>query len=202
MIYIEYHRLQDVLHLSSAPSRLSKQDRQVIQNYRLTRLQSYQPNVHIETTVHGKPIAKSPNTLAFNHSHSQHHYALAYSDVVIDLGVDIEDLTRNVRMQALAKKSFHPDEYAMWQSLNYCREFWFKVWTIKEAVLKAHGLGIRLDLHSLNTNAHPTWNFGRVEHPLLGVFIYQQLCLNNSMLTVAYRQDDVNLQPLKLALHA
>ena len=202
MIYIEYHRLQDVLQTSLAPSRLSVQDRQAIQEYRLVRLQAYQSDLQIETTAHGKPIAKLPNTLAFNHSHSQAHYALAYSDTVVDLGIDIEDISRNVRMQALAKKSFHPDEYRMWQSLNYCREFWFKVWTIKEAVLKAHGLGIRLDLHSLNTQAHPTWNFGRVAHPQLGVFIYQNLILNKSILTVAYRQHCHDLEPLKLKLNA
>ena len=205
MIYIEYHRLQQVLQRESMQdnARLSVQDRQDIRNYRLKRLQHYAPAIEIEVTTHGKPIAKLPNTLAFNHSHSQAHYALAYSDTVADLGIDIEDMSRNVRMMhALAKKSFHPDEYRMWQSLDYCREFWFKVWTIKEAVLKAHGLGIRLDLHSLNTHAHPTWDFGRVEHLQLGVFMYQHICLAKSMLTVAYRYNTQNLSPIKLDLHA
>ena len=204
MIYIEYHSLQHLLHreLVQAKSRLSVQDRQFIRDYRLMRLQNYVPDLEIEMTAQGKPIAKPPHHLAFNHSHSQAHYALAYSDGIIDLGIDIEDLDRDVRMHALAKKSFHPDEYQMWQRLDYCREFWFKVWTIKEAVLKAHGLGIRLNLNTLNTHAHPTWGFGRVMHPQLGVFMYQHICLAKSVLTVAYRQEGHHLQPIQLGLYA
>jgi len=91
----------------------------------------------------GKPYLSS-HTLAFNHSHSKQHYALALSDTMQDLGVDIEDLNRKVRFDALAQHAFHPEEYQQWVSLDCDPLFWFKVWTCKEAVLKASGFGIRL----------------------------------------------------------
>ena len=134
----------------------------------------------------GKPILKFPNEFQFNQSHSQHSYAMAISDEIAHIGVDIEDLNRQVRFEALAKHAFHPEELRVWQALNYDRAFWFKVWTIKEAVLKAHGMGIRLSLNTLNTHAHPTWDFGVVEHELLGSFYYQNIVMPNAMLTVAY----------------
>src|SRR5690606_10663154 len=84
---------------------------------------------------HGKPYLLN-HTLHFNHSHSQHYYALAMSEHVEDIGVDVEELDRNVRLDALAKHAFQPDEYETWLSLEQDREYWFKVWTTKEAVLK------------------------------------------------------------------
>jgi len=104
---------------------------------------------------YGKPYLLN-HTLHFNHSHSQQYYALALSERVKDIGIDVEELDRKVRLDSLAQHAFHTDEYATWQNLEQDREYWFKVWTTKEAVLKASGLGIRLDLNTLNTQAHPT----------------------------------------------
>lgn len=142
--------------------------------------------LQIEANQFGKPILKFPHTFQFNQSHSQHSYAMAISDEIAQIGVDIEDLQRQVRFEALAAHAFHPEEMHTWQALNYDRQFWFKVWTIKEAVLKAHGMGIRLSLNTLNTHAHPTWDFGVVEHELLGSFYYQNIITAHTRLTVAY----------------
>ncbi|MFA3113243.1 4'-phosphopantetheinyl transferase family protein [Acinetobacter pittii] len=137
---------------------------------------------------HGKPYLLN-HTLHFNHSHSQQYYALALSERIKDIGVDVEELDRNVRLDALAKHAFHPDEYETWLSLEQDREYWFKVWTIKEAVLKASGLGIRLDLNTLNTQAHPTDHGGVCSLPLNGTFAYQNFIVGNMILTVAWRSE-------------
>lgn len=137
---------------------------------------------------HGKPYLLN-HDLDFNHSHSQQYYALAMSQQVKDIGVDVEELDRKVRLEALAQHAFHSDEYETWLSLEQDREYWFKVWTIKEAVLKASGLGIRLDLNTLNTHAHPTDNGGICSHSLIGTFAYQNFVLGNMMLTVAWRSE-------------
>ena len=142
--------------------------------------------LQIEANDFGKPILKFPNQFQFNQSHSQQSYAMAISDEIAHIGVDIEDLNRQVRFEALVRHAFHPEEMKVWRALNYDRAFWFKVWTIKEAVLKAHGMGIRLSLNTLNTKAHPTWDFGVVEHELLGSFYYQNIVMSNAMLAVAY----------------
>ncbi|MBE2171312.1 4'-phosphopantetheinyl transferase superfamily protein [Acinetobacter oleivorans] len=137
---------------------------------------------------HGKPYLLN-HDLNFNHSHSQQYYALAMSQHVKDIGIDVEELDRKVRLEALAQHAFHPDEYATWQSLEQDREYWFKVWTTKEAVLKASGLGIRLDLNTLNTQAHPTDRGGICSHLLIGTFAYQNFVVGNMILTVAWRSE-------------
>ncbi len=137
---------------------------------------------------HGKPYLLN-HTLHFNHSHSQQYYALAMSEQVKDIGVDVEELDRKVRLDSLAQHAFHPDEYEIWLSLEQDREYWFKVWTTKEAVLKASGLGIRLDLNTLNTQAHPTNHGGVCSHPLNGTFAYQNFIIGNMILTVAWRSE-------------
>lgn len=201
MINLHYCSLQHIVggDVLQQGGRTTALVRQVIRDYRDTHLRLIQPDLKIILAAQGKPIAQHQPHFSFNHSHSQQHYALAYSEDVADLGVDIEDFSRTVKMHALAKRSFHRQEYQTWQALDYCRTYWFKVWTIKEAVLKAHGLGIALDLKSLNSHAHPTWDFGRVEHPLLGVFMYQCLYFTTSLVTVAYRQPSATqLQEIKI----
>jgi len=137
---------------------------------------------------YGKPYLLN-HTLHFNHSHSQQYYALALSERVKDIGIDVEELDRKVRLDSLAQHAFHPDEYATWQNLEQDREYWFKVWTTKEAVLKASGLGIRLDLNTLNTQAHPTNHGGLCSHELIGTFAYQNFMSGNMILTVAWRSE-------------
>lgn len=137
---------------------------------------------------HGKPFLAS-HQLYFNHTHSQHYYALASSQSVQDIGIDVEELDRKVNFDALAKHAFHPDEYRIWQE-SQDREYWFKVWTTKEAVLKACGLGIRLDLNSLNTQVHPEQHGGMCHHPVIGTFAYQNFILNQTIvMTIAWRAE-------------
>lgn len=141
-------------------------------------------------TEYGKPYLNDYPDFSFNHSHSQNFYALATSRNVQNLGIDIEELSRKVRFEALAQHAFHPEELKNWQALAYDPEYWFKVWTTKEAVLKASGLGIRINLNELNTNLNPEQNGGRCEHPEIGVYAYQNYTLAGCMLTVAWQSED------------
>ena len=50
------------------------------------------------------------------------------------------------------------------------RLYWFKVWTAKEAILKASGLGIRLSLKDINTRVHPMYDNSQMQHESLGYF--------------------------------
>ncbi len=140
-------------------------------------------------TEFGKPFLLNDPNCAFNHSHSQKNYALAMSNQIKDIGVDIEDLERQVRFDALAKHAFHPDEYQTWKDLEFDPVFWFKVWTTKEAILKASGLGIRLSLNELNTHVHAINDGGICTHPQIGSFAYQNFTLSHVMLTVAWRSE-------------
>lgn len=166
-----------------------KQQIQHIKNKLLAQKLNVNPaDVVFAKHEYGKPYLLD-HTLHFNHSHSQQYYALALSKHVKDIGIDVEELDRKVRLDSLAQHAFHADEYATWQTLEQDREFWFKVWTTKEAVLKASGLGIRLDLNTLNTQVHPTNHGGLCSHELIGTFAYQNFILGNMILTVAWRSE-------------
>ena len=138
---------------------------------------------------HGKPYLKDHSHVAFNHSHSQNFYALAMSQTVKEIGVDIEELSRKVRFDALAQHAFHPEEYASWQQLDCDPEYWFKVWTTKEAILKAHGMGIRMNLSELNTKVHPQQQGGLCQHAQLGVFAFHNYVLGDCVLSVAWQAE-------------
>lgn len=154
-----------------------------------TQLNSTICNDALAQTEYGKPYLKDYEKFHFNHSHSQHHYALATSTNIQDLGIDIEDLDRNIRFEALAKHAFHPNELQKWYALEQDKEYWFKVWTTKEAVLKACGLGIRMSLNELDTQVDVINNGGICQHPLVGTFAYQNYTLTSCMLSVAWRSE-------------
>ena len=141
-------------------------------------------------TAHGKPYLPAYPELAFNHSHSQQHYALAVSHSVQDIGVDLEDLGRKVRFDALAQHAFDADEYAHWLACGQDPIYWFKVWTAKEAILKASGLGIRMSLNQLHTACRLEQDQGRCVDAELGHFAFEHIQTDAVMLTVAWRVVD------------
>ncbi len=170
-----------------------QQRKQLIYSYRNQLLAAYLGRVidqqDFTTTKYGKPYLPAHPDFGFNHTHSQNFYALATSKHIQNLGIDIEELNRNVRFEALAQHAFHPEELRQWQALDYDPEYWFKVWTTKEAVLKASGLGIRINLNELNTQIHPHQDGGRCEHPEIGIYAYQNYILAGCMLTVAWQSE-------------
>ena len=137
----------------------------------------------------GKPYLAYFPDFSFNHSHSQNHYAIALSNSVKDIGIDIEDLNRKVRFDALAEHAFHPNELKRWNDLDRDSHYWFKVWTTKEAVLKASGFGIRINLNELDTNIHIEQDGGLCSHPAIGYFAFQNYQLPNVMMSVAWRSE-------------
>nr|WP_290447035.1 4'-phosphopantetheinyl transferase superfamily protein [Acinetobacter lwoffii] len=194
MIQIHLHQLSDLTchSLSDRKTQVAERKRKVacLRNQLLS--QSFELPVSDQQVVRtnfGKPYLNDYPDFSFNHSHSQNFYALATSKQVQNLGIDIEELNRKVRFEALAQHAFHPEELKNWQVLDYDPEYWFKVWTTKEAVLKASGLGIRINLNELNTNIHPEQNGGRCEHPEIGIYAYQNYTLAGCMLTVAWQSE-------------
>ncbi|WP_228206927.1 4'-phosphopantetheinyl transferase family protein [Acinetobacter sp. LoGeW2-3] len=143
----------------------------------------------IVRTDFGKPYFQEHPDFSFNHTHSQNFYAMAMSHRMLQIGVDIEELSRKVRFQALAEHAFHPEELKIWQSLDCDPEYWFKVWTTKEAVLKANGLGIRINLNELNTQVHPEQDGGMCSLDQLGIYAYQNYRVGNCMLSVAWQAE-------------
>ena len=91
----------------------------------------------------GKPYGENDNEhLYLSIAHSSHYVICGLSDSR-DLGVDLEPLNRKVH-QGLKSRIFHPDEEDEIRSLPLIR-----IWTIKEALVKLHGWGLRTNLNDL-----------------------------------------------------
>lgn len=200
MIYVHHIALKEILGESVA--RLSSEQRQILRTYRHQQLQQFcfahaLPTPQYTVSEQGKPFCQNIVQLHFNHSHSQKHYALAYSLDIQNIGVDIEDLERQANFLGLAKRCFHADELAFWLHHQQDKLLWLKIWTAKEAIVKASGIGIRVNLNTINT--HMDKSHCIATHQQLGQFFYQHLITEQSVITVAHPCLD-NVQENKVVL--
>ena len=106
---------------------------------------------HCGHPSHGRPvIAGVP--LSFNVSHSGPLALVAVLERDARVGVDVEVVRSRGRLDALARRIFDSDEYAAWLDRDdpdaRLRAF-FEMWTVKEAVLKARGVGITTALREV-----------------------------------------------------
>jgi 4'-phosphopantetheinyl transferase len=101
----------------------------------------------IARTVHGKPYAPSLPHIDFNLSHARNHVLIAIAREQA-LGVDIEQVDRKTRVDALARRFFARSEAdalaALPEALRV--DAFVRLWTLKEAVLKALGEGLAFGL--------------------------------------------------------
>ena len=104
---------------------------------------------------YGKPFALvggAPAAISFNVSHSGSHGLIAFAPAG-RLGVDIEERTDRRDIDLLGEAVFGPAERAALAltSGHAKTHLFFRLWTIKEALMKAHGAGFRLDASSFET---------------------------------------------------
>lgn len=101
----------------------------------------------IERGTHGKPFAPDLPDLHFNLSHAGHHVLLAFSRDMA-LGVDLEVVQRRVSLDGIARRFFAPAETLALSGLPEPLQHsaFLQLWTHKEAVLKALGIGIGFGL--------------------------------------------------------
>jgi len=104
---------------------------------------------------HGKPHFPAPfDTLGFNWSHSGDRalFAVGRGSEAFELGVDIERVRPRPRALELATRFFAPDETATLAALPEARRLngFLRLWTAKEAVLKANGSGLSYGLHRVS----------------------------------------------------
>lgn len=102
-------------------------------------------DVPIESGVHGKPEIGGHDGLHFNLSHSGDRALLAVSRHG-PIGVDIEVARPGRPFRRLARRFFHPAEYDWLQGLpaGDSAAGFYRLWTLKEAYLKAIGTGLTL----------------------------------------------------------
>jgi 4'-phosphopantetheinyl transferase len=107
---------------------------------------------------HGKPFLLEPaqnEAARFNLSHSGELVVLVVGGV--EVGIDIEYLRPLPRTEALARRFLSPKErrgVMSFEGRDRDRAF-LRVWTQKEAYLKATGLGVGMPLRDLETEPDP-----------------------------------------------
>lgn len=116
----------------------------------------------------GKPFLKSPETtFHFNLSHSEDDFLIAFSRHPV--GVDLERKNRIItELNDIIKRYYSPEEQQAVNSSAYPQETFLKIWTMKEAIIKAMGTGIHENLKALNT-IHST-DYSGTEKDMLHVY--------------------------------
>ena len=95
---------------------------------------------------HGKPFLSDHPELSFNLSHSDEMGAVIIGDGRA-VGIDIEDTARPRSFEAIALR-FFADEERAWMTAGApveSAERFYRIWTNKEAYVKALGVGLPLD---------------------------------------------------------
>lgn len=123
---------------------------------------------------YGKPYIanKLPTPLFFNLSHTKGKIVIAVSASDC-IGVDIEYQKRDAKIDDLAKTVFSPEENDYYNHLpsEEKQPYFFLLWTLKEAFIKALGKGITLPMTDLLyrdgqiklTNQSADWQFWSIE---------------------------------------
>jgi 4'-phosphopantetheinyl transferase len=109
--------------------------------------------VQFRYEVRGKPALEGESGLRFNVSHTD---GLALMAFVLRraIGIDVENLGREVDAQRLAERFFSEREAKALKRLNReeLRAAFFRCWTRKEAYIKAKGDGLSLPLHQFDVS--------------------------------------------------
>ncbi len=103
----------------------------------------------------GKPRAfvdGVPAPLHFNVSHSGDNGMLAISPDH-QVGIDIEEINQRFRFDAIIESTFSPDEQAAISTAGkgFDTRTFFEIWTLKEAIIKATGVGLSANLQCIET---------------------------------------------------
>lgn len=104
---------------------------------------------------HGKPYAVvqgRPAPISFNVSHSGAHGLVAFA-AEGRLGVDVEERSKPRDLDGLIRSVLGPGEQAelALARANHRLHLFFNLWTIKEALVKALGAGLSLDMSRFET---------------------------------------------------
>ena len=90
--------------------------------------------------MYGKPQLAAQHAVHFNVAHSHGLWMAAISRRT-PIGIDVEQIRDDIPFDALARRFFQPDkEWAAAPNLGAVS--FFRFWTRREALLKAHGLTV------------------------------------------------------------
>ena len=104
--------------------------------------------------THGKPFLLEPSLpIQFNLSHSGTRAALVVT-LNVRCGIDIEQVRSEISDQDIAERFFCARENEWLQSLPEDQRIrgFFRLWSVKESILKADGKGLSIPLSDVDTS--------------------------------------------------
>ncbi|MFK0572859.1 4'-phosphopantetheinyl transferase family protein [Endozoicomonas sp.] len=107
-------------------------------------------DVRIETATYGKPYQQHQPNLFFNLSHTGNWFALAISRHG-EIGIDIETHKPRKNLSSMAQQVFTKAEQRWFKALTGKEQeaMFYSLWSLKEAILKAEGIGLNLAMNQL-----------------------------------------------------
>ena len=104
-----------------------------------------------DTAQTGKPLCTSHPDIRFNLSHTHGAVAIAISEERA-VGIDIEAIRPLPELDGMIASVATKYEFEELQNLTTadCLQAFYKLWTAKESIVKANGIGLSLDLRTLN----------------------------------------------------
>lgn len=120
-------------------------------------LQSAPALLQFSEDAHGKPSLADPRLPGFSWAHCDGRAAVVIGPRTLGWGVDIERQRALPDMPALVQHQFTAAEQAGWAALppDQQETAFFRVWTRKEAALKALGSGLLLPAHEAEVGLGP-----------------------------------------------
>lgn len=112
---------------------------------------------------YGKPyFAENPN-FHFSISHAGHWAVFAHAPV--PLGIDVEQIGEN--RPKVVQRFFHPDEQEWYASLpeEQQTKAFYRLWVLKESVVKSSGLGMHLPFSRFSVSIAPRLQAAGLPHP-------------------------------------
>jgi 4'-phosphopantetheinyl transferase len=108
---------------------------------------------------YGKPELEPPfgdPPLRFNLSHTNGMVACALSRGYV-LGVDVEEINRSLNLEAIVRRAFAPEEQRLLADKKDAErsETFFRLWALKEAIIKGIGRGLALPMQSFEFKLDP-----------------------------------------------
>lgn len=111
----------------------------------------------LQKTPYGKPYIKG--WYPFSLSHSEQMVALVYATNISITGIDVEFI-KDIDVQSMYSQ-LHSDEINSIQSVQDPLKGFYEIWTRKEAVVKAQGIGLTDYLPELNCSGSSTLYDGK-----------------------------------------
>ena len=144
--------------LAAGPRRRSSLCRAALRLILCDKIECRNDELSFGASSHGKPFALlrgAPSGVSFNVSHSGEHGLIAVADDGVRVGVDLEEIVAKRNLESLIEAVMGPDEQvqlASLQGIEKLRQF-YRIWTSKEALIKALGTGFATDVSRFQISA-------------------------------------------------